>query len=180
MTDLTLRPIDSVPALDLSALEREVFADEQPSELLGQALAEERVARAKLPVVEDPDRFGLAAYRGNKLVGWTQGYRVGTTQFYMLNSGVSIAERRTGVYSALVRAVLAHATAHGYASVKSLHVAANSPVIIAKLRLGFHISGFEYSEVYGPLVQLKYLVAESRRGLYMVRTASIRAPENDA
>ena len=92
----------------------------------------------------------------------------------MLNSGVAIAERRNGVYSQLVRAVLTHVQSQGYIAVRSLHVAANSPVIIAKLRLGFHISGFEYSEVYGPLVQLKYLVGEPRRSLYHTRAAAIR------
>ena len=47
-----------------------------------------------------------------------------------------LAERRKGVYSQLVRAVLSHASAKGYASVTSRHVAANSAVIIAKLTPG--------------------------------------------
>jgi hypothetical protein len=92
----------------------------------------------------------------------------------MLNSGVAASERRSGVYSQLVVAVLRHAESQGCTIVRSLHVAANTPVIIAKLRLGFQISGFEYSEVYGPLVQLKYLVNEARRTLYKARTVSIR------
>ena len=71
----------------------------------------------------------------------------------MLNSGVANAERRKGVYSQLVKAVLGHAESRGYAAVTSRHVAANVAVIIAKLRLSFQISGFEYSEVYGPLVR---------------------------
>ena len=92
----------------------------------------------------------------------------------MLNSGVASAARRTGVYSQLVRAMLAHATARGYSGVRSRHTAANTAVIIAKLKLGFLVSGFEYSEVYGPLVQLTYLVGETRRKLYESRSAPIR------
>ena len=82
--------------------------------------------------------------------------------------------RRRGVYSQLVRRVIDHATSHGYTSVTSRHVASNVAVIIAKLRLGFQISGFEYSEVYGPLVGLTYLVADARRDLYRARTAPLR------
>ena len=174
MTEVTLHPLEVVPASELAALSDEVFGDEQPSELLADVLAVETAVRSSAADESPENSFGLAAFRSGKLVGWTQGYRVGTNQFHMLNSGVAVAERRNGVYSQLIRAVLLHAQSQGYISVRSLHVAANSPVIIAKLRLGFYISGFEYSEVYGPLVQLRYLVSESRRNLYKCRTASIR------
>lgn len=174
MIEITLLPLDTVPEAELSALSDEVFGHEQPSELLADVVAAEAAARPAQTDEKPPGAFGLAALRGNKLVGWTQGYRVGTNQFHMLNSGVAIAERRTGVYSQLVQAVLDHAKSHGYSTVRSLHVATNTPVIVAKLRLGFFIAGFEYSEVYGPLVQLKYLVGEQRRSLYQARTDSIR------
>ena len=174
MTEVTLHPLEAVPESELAELSAEVFGDERPSELLAEVLAAEAVARGGQADEKAQHTFGLAAFRGSVLIGWTQGYRVGTSQFHMLNSGVTIAERRNGVYSQLVRAVLTHVQSQGYIAVRSLHVAANSPVIIAKLRLGFHISGFEYSEVYGPLVQLKYLVGEPRRSLYHTRAAAIR------
>ena len=175
MTEITLHPLDTVPESELAALSDEVFGHEQPSELLADVVAAEAAA-AQSPQTDErpPGTFGLAALRANKLVGWTQGFRIGSNQFHMLNSGVAIAERRTGVYSQLVQAVLDHAKSHGYSAVRSLHVATNTPVIVAKLRLGFFIAGFEYSEVYGPLVQLKYLVGEQRRNLYNARTQSIR------
>ena len=90
---------------------------------------------------------------------------------------MALAERRKGIYSQLVQAVLAHAEAQGCAVVTSRHVAANVGVIIAKLRLGFLVSGFEYSEVYGPLVRLTYRVREERRKLYGSRAAPIRPAE---
>jgi ribosomal protein S18 acetylase RimI-like enzyme len=174
MTQVTLHPLEVVAKSDLAKLSDEIFGDEQPSELLSEVLAAEAAARIAQADEKPQHSFGLAAFRGSKLVGWTQGYRIGTNQFHMLNSGVAMSERRTGVYSTLVRAVIEHAESQGYVSLRSLHVAANSPVIIAKLRLGFYIAGFEYSEVYGPLVQLRYLVGEARRSLYRHRTASIR------
>ncbi len=174
MTEVTLRPLEDTPETELAALSSEVFGDEQASELLADVLAAEARARVDQSAERPQGTFGLAAYRGARLVGWTQGYRVGTNLFHMLNSGVAVAERRSGIYSMLASAVIEHARSQGYVAIRSLHVAANSPVIIAKLRLGFFIAGFEYSEVYGPLVQLRYLVSQTRRELYGARTASLR------
>ena len=174
MNDLTLRPLEAAPALELAALQSEAFADYAESEQLADVLAAESAARASCAPAEARPVFGLSAFIGETLVGWTQGYREGPGQFYMLNSGVAIAARRKGVYACLVRAVQAHAESQGLATIRSRHTAANAAVIIAKLRLGFQISGFEYSEVYGPLVQLTYLVGEARRGLYRTRASPIR------
>lgn len=172
---LMLRVLETFPEPQTSELQRAVFADFEPSRLLAEVLASESALRKdSLP---HPSPFRVAAFRGDALVGWSYGYREGKSEFHMLNSGVAAPERRRGVYSQLVQAVLAHASATGYASVTSRHVAANSAVIIAKLRLGFRISGFEYSEVYGPLVRLTYLVGDARRNLYKVRAAPLRPAE---
>jgi ribosomal protein S18 acetylase RimI-like enzyme len=174
MNDIAFRVVEVFPEPETSALQREVFADYEQSKLLAEVLASESAARPKDSAAPNQSVFRVAAFRGDVLVGWTEGHPEGKSQFYMLNSGVAPAERRKGVYSQLVKAVLTHAEAQGYASVTSRHVAANVAVIIAKLRLGFQISGFEYSEVYGPLVRLTYLVGEGRRRLYATRAAPIQ------
>jgi ribosomal protein S18 acetylase RimI-like enzyme len=174
MDTISLHPLQSVPKTELAALKNMVFADYAESQELADVLAEEEAARSNCSPPEVVDAFGLAAFRGEALIGWSQGYREGKSQFYMLNSGVAPAERRRGVYSSLVNAMLVHAEAEGYSIVRSRHTAANNAVIIAKLRLGFCVSGFEYSEVYGPLVQLTYLISESRRKLYQNRASPIR------
>jgi hypothetical protein len=176
MSDITLRVLEAFPEPEISSLRREVFADFEPSALLSEVLASESALRdKKAPPPSQP--FRVAAFRGDALVGWTYGYREGTSQFCMLNSGVVAGERRKGVYTRLVQAALAHARAEGYVSVTSRHVPTNSAVLIAKLRLGFQVSGFEYSEVYGPLVRLTYLVGEARRKLYKARAAPVRSAE---
>jgi hypothetical protein len=178
MNDVTLRVLEIFPEPELSALQAEVFSDFEPSRLLAEVLVSEAAARPR--DFTTPDQFRVAAFRGDALVGWTYGYREGKSQFCMLNSGVANAERRKGVYSQLIQTVLGHAGSQGYAAVTSRHAAANAAVIIAKLRLGFQISGFEYSEVYGPLVRLTYIVGELRRSLYKVRATPIRsARENE-
>lgn len=174
LDNITLRPLQSASDTDMAALRSAVFSDYAPSELLADVMAAESASRRDRPTQPLPDWFGIAAFRDEVLVGWTQGYREGANQFCMLNSGVAVTERRKGVYSRLVQAVLAHAQAKGYAAVRSRHAANNNGVIIAKLRLGFQVSGFEYSEVYGPLVHLTFLVHEERRRLYTERSAPIR------
>ena len=174
MTDLFLRPIESVAPAELSALQSAAFADFVQSHQLAKVVASESAARTGAAPSQVQSPFGLAAFRNEVLVGWSQGYREGTNQFYMLNSGVATAERRKGIYSLLVNALLLHAESQGYSSVRSRHTAANTAVIIAKMKLGFRVSGFEYSEVYGPLVQLTYLVGEARRKLYETRASPIR------
>ena len=173
MNSITLRSIETVDKSELSALQSSVFDDYERSSLLSEVVAAEAAARPS-GALPEMSLFGVAAFRNETLVGWSQGYRQGRTEFYMLNSGVASVERRKGIYSQLVRAILDHATSLGYSKVTSRHSAANSAVIIAKLRLGFQVSGFEYSEVYGPLVQLTYFVHEARKRLYLARAASIR------
>lgn len=174
MSNFSLRSLDSAPAEQLAALQSDAFADHVQSGPLAEVIASESAARSPAADGQLRSPFGLAAFRGDVLVGWSQGYREGTHQFYMLNSGVARTERRKGVYSMLVKALLAHAQAQGYSLVRSRHVAANSAVIIAKLKLGFLVTGFEYSEVYGPLVQLTCLLNPERRKLYADRAAPLR------
>lgn len=176
MSEISLRPLVTAPTADLCALQAEVFADYEESAMLAEVLASEARARPADSSREVLSSFGLVAFCGDRLVGWTQGFREGKSTFYMLNSGVAASERRKGIYSQLVGAVLAHAESEGYAKVTSRHTASNSAVLIAKLGLGFQVSGFEYSEVYGPLVQLTYLVSGARRILYQSRARSIRTP----
>jgi ribosomal protein S18 acetylase RimI-like enzyme len=177
MNEIALLPLQNADPVELAALQTAAFADYAESSQLAAVVAAESAARSHATPAQVQSAYGLAAFRDNVLIGWSQGYREGTNQFYMLNSGVAIAERRKGVYSQLVSALLAHATAQGYSNVRSRHTATNTAVVIAKLKLGFQVSGFEYSEVYGPLVQLTYLVSEARRRLYESRAAPIRAAQ---
>jgi ribosomal protein S18 acetylase RimI-like enzyme len=96
----------------------------------------------------------------------------------MVNSGVLPEFRGRGIYSDLVKAAISHADAHGLFKIISRHVPSNNAVIIPKLRLGFIVSAFEYSEVYGPLVHLTYLIGEKRRELYLARSKPL-VPSNE-
>ena len=174
MNSVTFRVVDTFPEPAFSALVDEAFSDYVLSDLLTDVAREEAAARvaAREPATQGALRIG--AFRGETLIGWTFASPEGTSLLYMINSGVTPAEQRKGIYSELSRLVIEHAKSRGYAAILSRHAANNNAVIVAKLKLGFFVSGFEYSEVYGPLVRLTYLLGDLRRNLYKTRSSPIR------
>lgn len=179
MDDLAFRIVDSFPEPAFSALSREAFSDYEPSQLLTDVLVmEASKSSGSVPPV-DAAALRIGVFRGDAMVAWTYARPVAGRRLEMVNSGVAAAERRSGIYSQLVRMVIEHAHGHGYVAITSRHAADNNAVIVAKLKLRFFVSGCEYSEVYGPLVRLTYLVGELRRALHNARARPIRRIDAD-
>jgi len=174
MNDITFRVVEKFPEPAFSTLAAEAFSDYEASELLTAVLREEAAARSTTLGAVDEGALRIAAFRGDSLVGWTFACAEGGNRLHMFNSGVAPAERRRGIYSRLVQSVVEHAGAHGHVAILSRHAANNNAVIVAKLKLGFFVSGFEYSEVYGPLVRLTFLLGSLRRNLHRIRSTPIR------
>ena len=174
MIGIDFRVVEKFPEPAFSTLAAEAFSDYAPSELLGAVLNEEAAARSTTPGAVDEGALRIAAFRGDALVGWTFASPEGANHLHMFNSAVAPAERRHGVYSQLVQLTIEHARSRGHAAILSRHAANNNAVIVAKLKLGFFVSGFEYSEVYGPLVRLTFLLGNLRRSLHMTRSMPIR------
>jgi ribosomal protein S18 acetylase RimI-like enzyme len=177
MNDLVFRIVEAFPEPAFSALAREAFADYQASELLTDVLNAEAAARSGTRSAAGEGALRIGAFRGDSLIGWTFARPEGASTFHMINSGVAPAERGQGIYSKLARMVIEHASSRSYVAIVSRHAANNNAVIVAKLKLGFLISGFEYSEVYGPLVRLTLLLGELRRALHQARSSPIRRAE---
>jgi ribosomal protein S18 acetylase RimI-like enzyme len=176
LESVDFRELDAFPEPEFESLSREAFSDfGQPSPSLADVLRAEAAARVDAPPV-DAKSLRIGAFLGARLVGWTFSQAEPGHCLHMVNSGVARDERGKRVYSRLVQLTIAHANARGYTSIRSRHVPTNNAVIIPKLRLGFQVSGFEYSEVYGPLVRLTYLVAPARRELFRSRAQPIVAP----
>lgn len=174
MNSIIFRVVEEFPEPEFSALVDEAFSDYEESSLLFEVSVEEAAARDGATATPSKGAIRIGAFRGERLVGWTYANPEGTSLIYMVNSGVATAERRTGIYSELVRLLVEEARSRGYSVIWSRHAANNNAVIIAKLKLGFFMSGFEYSEVYGPLVRLTCLLREKRRQLYQARAKPIR------
>ena len=121
-------------------------------------------------------RFG--AYSDEQLVGWSYGWFERPDTFYMANSGVLPSHRRVGVYSQLVRAIVEHAQTHGAATIQSRHSVLNTPVIVAKLKLGFIIAGTNFSAHMGLQVQLVHHVSPARADVFHHRVVAFVRPHD--
>lgn len=71
-------------------------------------------------------------------------------------SAILPAYRRRGIYTAFLRHFLPYLQALGYKRVTSNHMVTNRPVLIAKLKAGFHVTAVSLDERFGAQVQLSY------------------------
>lgn len=181
MSSPQLRILESFPEPDFTDLRNVAFADfGESSALLAEVLADEanHMPQVLGSEAQIPQQLRIGAFIDDRLVAWS--YSRGEDDLlHMINSGVCPELRRRGIYSSLVEATIGYANSHGFSKIISRHVPSNNAVIIPKLRLGFIVSGFEYSEVYGPLVRLTYLGGDKRRELYRARSIPI-VPSRDA
>ncbi len=108
-------------------------------------------------------RLNLVLYQGDAFIGWSWGRQLDQETFYMASSALLEPWRRRGIYSALLRWLLAHLSAQGVQIVRSRHLATDNAIIIPKLKAGFVMTGMELSDVAGTLVQLSYFFNKRRR-----------------
>jgi GNAT superfamily N-acetyltransferase len=173
-TSVSIRVAERFPEPEFSELQRTVFEGiQQYSSPLADLLERER---KELPLASPAPSSAfsptlrLGAYCGDELVGWSFGWLERDRAFYMANSGVKASWRRQGIYSRLVQAACEHARALGATLVRSQHSVLNNPVIVAKLKSGFHLSGLSHSAQMGALAELSCYLSEDRLALLRSRT----------
>ena len=107
----------------------------------------------------------LALLHLNKLVGWSCGWQESVYEgdFYMASSLVLPEHRGKGLYTELVKKVLEITKVEGFSAVRSRHFCTNNPVLIAKLKLGFTINGFEQDETMGTFMRMIFHHNELRK-----------------
>ncbi|WP_427911448.1 GNAT family N-acetyltransferase [Ramlibacter sp. MMS24-I3-19] len=105
----------------------------------------------------------VGAYAGDTLVGWSHAFLAPGGVLYVSNSAVDHEYRRQGVYTRLVAAIEEEAKALHCLRVESHHRAANSAVLIAKLKAGYTIVGTEFQAEMGLLVKMAKPL-DARRG----------------
>lgn len=121
-------------------------------------------------------RLRIAARHGDELIGWTYGFASFTDSWMMATSAVLPAHRRRGIYTALCETCTALVAEAGYRVVESHHVATNNPILIAKLRLGFHVTGLQLSPTMGTLLTLEKPLDDLRRTALLARSGLIPMP----
>ena len=101
------------------------------------------------------------------IAGWHMGEMEDWLTFYMRNTGILPVYQGRGVYKQLLAKFEAFLEEIGYEKVSSQHQATNRSILIAKLKVGYVIAGFELTEIWGPLVKLvKALTPERRKRFY--------------
>jgi len=142
---------------------------------LTELYQEDEIARAN--ALEDAGgasgvfhRYGL--WDGGKLVGVYRGRQGDAAIYRMTVTAIQPEWRRRGVYSALLKAVLTGAASAGFLQVESTHHADNNPVLVAKLKEGFVITGLKVSLRTGLMVSLVYRFSERARAQHRASVSS--------
>jgi len=102
------------------------------------------------------DNLLLRDPANGRLVALFRGYPVSWHQYHMQFTAVHSDYRRQGVYSALLERVLQYSRLLGFTEVLSHHSPNNNPILIAKLKQVFKISGLEVESRFGVNVVLRY------------------------
>lgn len=125
--------------------------------LLSSGAERERIAELDAalgtPVTRLEHRVVLRA--AGEPIGIYQGEQREAGRYNMTNTILRPEWRGRGVYRALLAQLEAAVRASGFLEMSSHHRADNNAVIIAKLRAGWVIAGFEVALKFGLLVQLR-------------------------
>lgn len=123
-------------------------------------------------------RLRLGVFYNGSQVGWSFGTQLDRGKFYMVNSAIFPEHRRKGLYKSMLEKAVGIVAAQGFQLITSSHIATNSPILIAKLKAGFIITGFELSDVFGLMVNLTYFTNPTRRKIMDFRAGRSR-PDAD-
>jgi GNAT superfamily N-acetyltransferase len=141
--------------------------DRGPAFDLRLAMTEDEQARAMdLEAALTPTlSHRVLLYAGDQVIGAYWGMQESWQRYYMVYSVVRRAWQGRGIYTALLRRVLAAATEAGFREIYSRHGADNNAVLVPKLKAGFKLAAMEVAPRFGVLVHLRYFPGEGMRQL---------------
>lgn len=119
-------------------------------------------------------KYRYAIFKDKEFVGASFSYQTNVSSVYMQSSAILPEYRRQGLYSQMLGSVMQVIERDGFQEIQSNHHMTNNPVIIAKLKKGFNISGVELSDRFGTLVNLKYYTNSKRREVCKFRSGEMR------
>lgn len=118
--------------------------------------------------------LNLGIFNGEQFCGWFFGDQYNHETFYMRNSAILPEFRRKGLYTLLLKEVLARVQSLGFQVVLSRHIVTNNSIIIPKLKAGFVITSMELSDRFGSLVHLSYFFSDKRKKILDFRAGGLR------
>jgi GNAT superfamily N-acetyltransferase len=110
-----------------------------------------------------PYEYFLFHNENGDAIGFSSGCLRDAHTFFMEWSGILPAYQRQGVYSSYLARLLLYLKELGVERVISNHMGTNRPVLIAKLKAGFNITGITLDERWGMQVWLTYYLTEERQ-----------------
>lgn len=107
--------------------------------------------------------------QGGQLAAMFCGEQRSESVYRMWHTNVHPDYRRRGLYSLILQGTIAYTAALGFDTLTSEHAPCNNPIIVAKLRAGFRIYGFEVDPVVGPSLILRYFHNPEHLAAYELR-----------
>lgn len=102
-------------------------------------------------------------YEGDAVAGWSYGEMHDPETYFMSNTAVLPPYRRRGIYQSYLKHFIDYLTALGYERITSNHQPNNRAVLIAKLKVGFVLSGMILDERWSAQVQMTYHIHPDRQ-----------------
>jgi hypothetical protein len=128
-------------------------------------------------MTENYYKLRLYILKGDTRIGWFLGEQLNRETFYMRNTGIFEEFRNKGIYKSLLSLLIEILREKGFQKLTSSHIVTNNHVIVAKLKAGFIISGFEISDRFGLFVNLTYNFNEIRNKIMRYRAGEIANDE---
>jgi hypothetical protein len=170
----TLEMIEDLPSYwKLQEAElKDDFPDEVFFDLKAVRTAHERAGQDRLAAARgDVPLRNLVAVRdgAGALVAMFSGQQQNESLYRMWHSTVRTDVRRRGIYRRIVDGTIGYTRALGFDAISSEHAPCNNPILIAKLRAGFRIYGFEIDPMAGPSITLRYFHNADHLAAYELR-----------
>ena len=140
-------------------------------------LSEKRKSQMQSLKERISDKFWvrLALIHKEQMIGWSYGWQDSIHQgdFYIAGSMVIPEHRRKGLYTEMLTRMISVVKNEGFSSIRSSHICTNNAVIIAKLKTGFVINGFEQDEIMGTLIKMIFHNDEFRQRATLFRAGKV-------
>jgi GNAT superfamily N-acetyltransferase len=156
--DLQIVQVEAYPKENFKTLVDETLGSYHPFLQWQEALTDiekEKYEALKAPL-KGTYQLKLAAIHNEELIAICSSFQESTTTVMMGLSAIRTDFRGRGLYTALAKRVLELTKDAGFQAVASYHLMTNNPILIAKLKLGFNIFGFETHAVHGTLLKMVF------------------------
>lgn len=155
---------------------REKVFKDYPVFIPHEIMTEEEAGSLKKLRKNTENKFTLRLYilKGNKKIGWFVGEQKDDETFYMRNTGIFQKYQGLNIYKNFLPKLLVILKEKGFQKITSSHSVTNNRIIIAKLKAGFIITGFEISDMFGLMVNLTYFFNDVRRKIIKFRVGEIK------